>query len=98
MFDKEGSIEGRSHDAMDQDGKNYVDKMEDYYITLDESKAVAAEENGINHSKNEKYYGSQANIKKVVEKKGRMREQNPKLGMGVLEPAEQCNKVYLSND
>ena len=71
--------------------------MEDYYIAQDESKAVAIKENGINHSENEKYYGSQANIKKVIERKGRVREQTPKLRIEVLESAEQCNEGYLSN-
>ena len=71
--------------------------MEDYYIAQDESKAGAIKENGTNHSENEKYYGSQANIKKVIERKGRVREQTPKLRIEVLESAEQCNEGYLSN-
>ena len=71
--------------------------MEDYYIAQDESKAVAIKENGINHSENEKYYGSKANIKKVIERKGRVREQKPKLRIEVLESAEQCNEGYLRN-
>ena len=69
--------------------------MEDYYIAQDESKAVAIKENGINHSENEKYYGSQANIKKVIKRKGRVREQTPKLRIEVLESAEQCKEVTL---
>ena len=93
---KEGSIEGRSHDATDQDGKSHVNKVEDYYIAQDESKAVAIKENGINHNDKEEYYTSPANIKKVIERKGRVRVQASTLRVEVLESAEQCNEGHLS--
>ena len=93
----EGSIEGRSHDATDQDGKNHVKKTGNYYIAKDESKEVAIRENDTNQIENEEYYSSQADIKEVIEKKGRVRERTSRLRIEVFESVEQCNQNYHSD-
>ena len=93
----EGLIEGRSRDVTDQDGKIHIYKTRNYYIIEDESKEGAIRENDINQIENEEYYSTQADIKKVIEKEGKIREQTSRLGIEVFESEEQCNGSYLSS-
>ena len=89
-------IEGRSHDSTEQDGEDHVDKIETYHKAQDKSRAVDIKENDINQSESEEYCWLQTDIKEVIEREDKVKEQTSNLRIENLESAEQCNEGYLS--
>ena len=71
--------------------------MTTYYKAQDRSRAVDIKEDDISQSKNEEYCSLQTDIKEVIERKDRVKEQTSNLGIEYLKSAEQCNEDYLSN-